>query len=328
MSNTIGKNLSFQPTQLKAFLTVVELGSLRAAADQLGVSPAAVSSSLASLRHAVGVPLFAREGRGVRSHPGGIVLRRGRAANGGAVGRVHREARTSMRDTRVPLRIGAVAAAAEAFLADALAQFMVEAPEVPVELEVVRREALWNLIEERKVDIGFAEMPPIRTTLQLLAIRREMDFVVAEPARVCAAARRGCARSVWLLREPGSGMRAATEEFHPRIWHRTRLPRHRLGGGDSSMPRRQCRRLAVAARHDRRPSARRLAPDRAHSPSRRSRGHGASLRLRIATCRRTCAGSSTASSGHAHFSGSTERGTRTPSTRAQLEGAVCAVGWR
>jgi DNA-binding transcriptional LysR family regulator len=203
--------LSFQPTQLKAFLTVVELGSLRAAADQLGVSPAAVSSSLASLRHAVGVPLFAREGRGVRLTPAGLSfvgdVRRMVALSAGSIV----TARTSMRDTRVPLRIGAVAAAAEAFLADALAQFMVEAPEVPVELEVVRREALWNLIEERKVDIGFAEVPPKRTTLQLLAIRRNEYVVAAGTGARYDKAR--LARSVWLLREPGSGMRAATEEF-------------------------------------------------------------------------------------------------------------------
>ena len=203
--------MSFLPTQLKTFLAVVELGSLRAAADELAVSPAAVSSSLASLRRAVGVPLFAREGRGVRLTPAGASfvedVRRMVALSAGSIA----AARASMHETRMPLRIGAVAAAAEAFLAELLATFMAEAPDVPVELEVVRRDALWTLVEERKVDIGFAEVPPKRTTLKLLAIRRNEYVVAAGTSRRYDKAT--LARSLWLLREPGSGTRMATEDF-------------------------------------------------------------------------------------------------------------------
>lgn len=203
--------MSFLPTQLRAFLAVVEHGSLRAAADELGITPAAVSYSLTSLQRAVGVPLFARDGRGVKLTPAGISfvtdVRRMLALSAGSIA----SAKAAMQAPRPPLRIAAVAAACDAFLSDLLARFMAQVPEVPVELDVVKRDALWGLIEARTVDIGFAEVPPKRTTLQLLAIRRS-EYVVAAPGsrRYDKAA---LAKALWLLREPGSGTRMATEEF-------------------------------------------------------------------------------------------------------------------
>jgi DNA-binding transcriptional LysR family regulator len=203
--------LPFLPTQLRAFVTVVDTGSLRAAADALGVTPAAVSSSLASLQRVVGVPLFEREGRGVRLTAAGTSfaadVRRMIALSTGAIA----SAKAAMHASGPPLRIAAVAAACDAFLGELLARFMADVANAPVELEVVRREALWGLIEQRKADIAFAEVPPKHPTLQLLAIRRN-EYVVAAPAarRYDKAA---LAQSLWLIREPGSGTRATTDEF-------------------------------------------------------------------------------------------------------------------
>ncbi len=203
--------LSFLPTQLRAFLTVVEQGSLRAAADLLGVSPAAVSSSLASLRRAVGVPLFARDGRGLKLTPAGLSflrdVRRMVALTAGSV----TSARAATQEARPTLRIGAVSNAGDAFLGELLARFMADVTDVPIELEVVSRETLWGAIEERRVDIGFAEVPPSSRALHLLAIRQS-EYVVAA-ARVQRYDKAALAGSLWFLREAGSGTRAATEEF-------------------------------------------------------------------------------------------------------------------
>ena len=95
----------FLPAQLRAFMTVVEHGSLRAAADALGVSPAAVSSSLASLRRAVGVPLFAKEGRGLKLTAAGVSFaqdaRRMAALSASSIA----SAKAAMQEARRPLRI-------------------------------------------------------------------------------------------------------------------------------------------------------------------------------------------------------------------------------
>lgn len=48
---------------LQAFDAAARLGSFRAAAEEIGVTPSAVSHRLRDLEHAVGAPLFARQGR-------------------------------------------------------------------------------------------------------------------------------------------------------------------------------------------------------------------------------------------------------------------------
>lgn len=203
--------MSFPPAQLRVFLAVVEQGSLRAAADALAVSPAAISSSLTSLSRAVGVPLFTRQGRGVKLTPAGMSFatdaRRLVALFAGSIA----SAKAAMRSTEQPLRIGAVAAASEAFLGDLLAHFLRASPDVSVELHVVPRERLWGLLEERELDLGFAEVPPRRPTLSLLASRAN-DYVVGAPVRR-RYDKRLLEDSLWLLRETGSGTRSATEDF-------------------------------------------------------------------------------------------------------------------
>ncbi len=81
--------------QLRTFLAVAETGSVRAAAQQLVVTQAAVSASLAALQKSLGVPLLAPDGRGLRlteagqAYAGyvrrilGLLDEAGRAAAGG-----------------------------------------------------------------------------------------------------------------------------------------------------------------------------------------------------------------------------------------------------
>jgi len=201
--------LSFLPTQLRAFLTVIELGSARAAADQLHVSPAAISSSLAALQRAVGVKLFEKDGRGLRlTEAGESFLRDVRRIVALSVSAVA-SAQAMAHELPQPLRIGCVMSTSEAFLGDLLAQFMTHAPDVPIDLQVVRRIQMWDLIAERKLDAGIVEVPPNLATLRPRAIRQN-DYVVVAPSgrRFTKAA---LADALWLLREPEAGTRAATE---------------------------------------------------------------------------------------------------------------------
>ncbi len=68
---------------LRDFLTVVERGSLRAAARQLGVAQPAISRNIQELEKELGVVLFERQARGVTLSPmGEVFLRRARAIRG------------------------------------------------------------------------------------------------------------------------------------------------------------------------------------------------------------------------------------------------------
>ncbi len=61
-------------TQLNAFVLVARLGSVKAAANALGVSEPAVSQALAALRQHLGDPLIARGNGGMALTPGGSRL--------------------------------------------------------------------------------------------------------------------------------------------------------------------------------------------------------------------------------------------------------------
>ncbi|WP_424639562.1 LysR family transcriptional regulator [Embleya sp. AB8] len=63
-------------TVWRAFVTVCRLGSLSAAADELGHTQSAVSRQIAGLERELGVPLLERHARGVRPTPAGEVFRR------------------------------------------------------------------------------------------------------------------------------------------------------------------------------------------------------------------------------------------------------------
>lgn len=62
-------------TSWRTFVTVCRLGSLSAAADELGYTQSAVSRQIAGLEREFGVPLVQRHARGVRPTPAGEVFR-------------------------------------------------------------------------------------------------------------------------------------------------------------------------------------------------------------------------------------------------------------
>src|ERR1700739_1262198 len=62
------------PAQLRAYSAVVRLGSVRAAAAELGVSDAGISMHVAALRKELDDQLFTRTGAGLAFTPGGLRL--------------------------------------------------------------------------------------------------------------------------------------------------------------------------------------------------------------------------------------------------------------
>ena len=60
------------PQRLRTFRSVVATGSVQAAADQLRLTPSAVSQQVAALQRETGLVLLERAGRGVRPTPVGM----------------------------------------------------------------------------------------------------------------------------------------------------------------------------------------------------------------------------------------------------------------
>ncbi len=231
--------------QLRTFLAVAEHGSVRAAAQELVVTQAAVSASLSALQKSLGVTLLAPDGRGLRLTGAGQAY----------VGYVRRilglldeaglAAMAAADPERGELRVAAVTTAAEQILPGLLSGFHERYPALGIRLEAGNRDRVRALLDRHQVDLVVGGRPEPGWDVQVLAVRPHQLVVVAAPlltrregppeppgvapqgsepaAHPGPAPRRSgpqasadsllawLARQAWLLREPGSGTRASTD---------------------------------------------------------------------------------------------------------------------
>ncbi len=204
--------------QLRTFLAVAETGSVRAAAEQLVVTQAAVSASLAALQRSLAVALVVPDGRGLR------LTEAGRAYAGyvrrilGLLDEASLAARAAADPDRGELRIAAVTTAAEQIIPAILGGFRIRYPHTGIRLEAGNRDRVHALLDRHQVDIILGGRPEPGWDVTVHAIRPHELVVVAAPdlaARARESAASGLlawlARQTWLLREPGSGTRATTD---------------------------------------------------------------------------------------------------------------------
>jgi DNA-binding transcriptional LysR family regulator len=212
--------------QLRTFLAVADSGSVRAAAAELVVTQAAVSASLATLQRALALQLVQPDGRGLRLTAAGAAYADHVRRALGLLGEAGRAAAAAADPEHGELRIAAVTTAAEQIVPALLAGFRRRHPDVGVLLEAGNRERVTALLEQHQVDvlIGGRPQPGLEVTVQ--AVRPHQLVVVAAPSLSGRAGSGGeassgpgadqalltwLARQTWLQREPGSGIRAATQ---------------------------------------------------------------------------------------------------------------------
>jgi DNA-binding transcriptional LysR family regulator len=201
-------------SQLRTFLAVADAGSVRVAADSLLVSQPAVSAAIASLERELGVALVARHGRGLRLTAAGTAFADDVRASLGLLDNGSRRARSIEDPARGTVRLVAVATAAERLLLPVVARFREQHPEAGVTIQVGNRTTVWETLRHREADLVVAGRPPVAVPADTLA-RGENRLVVIGPASATrtngADAVQDPARETWLLREPGSGTRAAAD---------------------------------------------------------------------------------------------------------------------
>lgn len=198
--------------QLATFLELARSGSVKAAAERLFVTQPAVSAVVASLQAELGVALVARNGRGLRLTPSGLVL-------AGYARRIHGildEAAVAAigAGAQGRVRLGAVTTAAEHILPAAIASFRARHPNAEVSLEVANRAHVWERLQAHEVDLVVAGRPPVQRGPHTRATRPNELVLVAAPGMVSKRAGPiALGGHTWLLREPGSGTRATVEQY-------------------------------------------------------------------------------------------------------------------
>jgi len=202
--------------QLRTFLAVAESGSVHGAAEQLVVTQAAVSASLAGLQKSLGVALVTPDGRGLRLTDAGRAYATYVRRMLGLLDEARLAAVAAADPERSELRVAAVITGAEQIMPGLLGGFRRRHPRTGVRLEAGNRERVRSLLDRHQVDLVLGGRPEPGWDVAVHAVRPHELVVVAGPELASEAPPGSSllpwlARQTWLLREPGSGTRASTE---------------------------------------------------------------------------------------------------------------------
>jgi len=195
--------------QLRTFLEVARLGSVQEAAESLVVSQPAVSAALAGLQRTVGVKLTERDGRGIRLTEAGKAFELSGRRIVSLLDDAQRRAQEIADASEGRLRIAAVTTAAEHLAPSMLHRFRLQQPEASVDLDVGNHVHVWDRLRHWEADLVIGGRPPLDLPLRTLATRTHELIVIAPADDSFALLPLG--EATWLVREPGSGTRAATE---------------------------------------------------------------------------------------------------------------------
>lgn len=206
---------------LRVFLSVARHRSFTRAADELGLTQAAVSSQIRDTARILGAPLFDILGRKVElTHAGEDLAPRATAAVKifAEIG----EHFTSLRGAGAGrMRLGASSSVGTYVLPDLLATFEKKFPGVEITLEILNSALIEDRVVANDFDLGFVGHPPASEDLEgEQFLEDEIFFAVAPDHPLAHRAKVHPAQIVGerlILREPGSGTRRSMEEHLQRL---------------------------------------------------------------------------------------------------------------
>ena len=203
--------------QLRVFSAVARQMSFGKAAEELHLTPPAVSMQIKELEGQVGLPLFDRGGRSVALTVTGeyllVYVRKILATLKDAEDAV---ARLSGLQTG-RLTIGMVSTA-KYFVPRLMARFRAEHPGIEVRLAIGgNREQLVALLQANEVDLAIMGRPPRELATRAEPFASHPHVIVTPPDHPLVKAGHAPAAALadyeFLIREEGSGTRAAMEKF-------------------------------------------------------------------------------------------------------------------
>ncbi len=210
--------------QLQIFVAVAHSGSTTAASAVIALSQSATSSAVNELERLLSLRLFDRAGKRLLLNDNGrALLPRALALLDGAAG-IEGMSRDGSAQAQ-SLRIGASTTIGNYVLPKLLARFIAAQQHGNTsawrsKVTIENTAAICDAVAAFELDIGLIEGPCHQASLAVTPWLQDELVVVASPvsalARACKAGERITLRTlreaVWLVREPGSGTREATDQ--------------------------------------------------------------------------------------------------------------------
>jgi len=202
--------------QIRAFCAVARHRSFAGAAEELHLTPPAVTMQIKELESVIGLPLFDRGARAATlTMSGEYLLVYARRVLG-----TLKEAEDAMARLRGAqsgrITIGMVSTA-KYFLPRLLAKFRAAHRGVEMQLAVGNREQLVRQLHDAEVDLAVMGRPPRELDTRAEPFAVQPHAVVASPEHPLAGSRgippSALGAEEFIVREPGSGTRAAMEQF-------------------------------------------------------------------------------------------------------------------
>ncbi|MCB9993182.1 MAG: LysR family transcriptional regulator [Hyphomicrobiaceae bacterium] len=227
-------NLTFR--QLNSLRAVMAHGKIANAARELGLTAPAVTIQMKQLEAELGLPLFDRTPQGVRPTAAGEAVARHAEALAAELQRLETELDAIKGLQSGSVRLGLVSTA-KYFTPTMVAAFRKEHPGVEVTLIIGNRETIRAALHGQTIELALTGRPPRDLPLSAALIGAHPLVIAAAPDHPLAKARdiskERIAQERFLVREQGSGTRAALAQFLSDIAGRPRNLGTEMGSNET-----------------------------------------------------------------------------------------------
>ncbi|GAA4326846.1 LysR family transcriptional regulator [Pigmentiphaga soli] len=204
--------------QLRIFVAVAKGGSTLAAASDIALSQSAVSAALSELESLLHTQLFDRVGRRLVLNDNGRALLAEAQALLDNAQKIERGFFDRSGLAAATLKLGCTATIGSYVLPSLLARYRLAAPQTPIEVSIANTARVSSLVANFEVDMGLIEGPCTEAGVKAIPwLLDEMVIFCSSRHPLAAQTKRRVTRAQlrdarWLLREAGSGTRAAVEQ--------------------------------------------------------------------------------------------------------------------
>jgi len=206
--------------QLRAFAATIRNGSVTAAAQELCVTPPAVTTQLKILERSVGAPIYTRDRDGLEATPIGLEILEAANDIDAVVQRCRGRIEALQAGATGAVTLGVVSTG-KYFAPRLVAAFMQAHPDIRVHLSIGNRDDIIAGLERRQYDLAVMGRPPKHIEVAQNPLGDHPYVLVAQPDSWLLAKNQvtdgDLAQCTFLTREEGSGTRTLMWRFLDRL---------------------------------------------------------------------------------------------------------------